>query len=93
MYVYVFGSGGVGGVGIEWVRGLGLGFTNPRGTWGRWHMCMCWVLGWCYVSLCCESGFLVLMAGPVFNHVAPYRYLLPNLYCGRYGKSRIVCVW
>ena len=30
----VFGSGGVGGVGDEWVTGLGLGFTNSGGTWG-----------------------------------------------------------
>ena len=21
-------------------------------------------VGWCYVSVCCESGFFVLMAGP-----------------------------
>ena len=50
---------------------------------------------WCYVCVCCESGLSVLMAGPgncilcladtsqvhpVFNPVAPYRYLLPNLY-------------
>ena len=24
----------------EWVRGLGLDFTNPRGTWGKWDMCL-----------------------------------------------------
>ena len=29
--MYVFGSGGVGG---EWVRGLGFSFTNPVGTGG-----------------------------------------------------------
>ena len=23
----------------EWVRGLGLGFTNPRGTGGKWGLC------------------------------------------------------
>ena len=28
--------GGVGGV---WVTGLGLGFTNSGGTWGKWDMC------------------------------------------------------
>ena len=30
----MFGSGGVGGEGAEWMRGLGLslGFTNPVGT-------------------------------------------------------------
>ena len=30
--MYVFGRGGVGGKGGEWMRGLGLGFTNPVGT-------------------------------------------------------------
>ena len=30
--MYMFGSGGVGGVGGEWVTGLGLGFTNSGGT-------------------------------------------------------------
>ena len=27
--------GGVGGVGGEWVTGLGLGFPNSGGTWGK----------------------------------------------------------
>ena len=27
--------GGVGGEGVGWMRGLGLGFTNPVGTRGR----------------------------------------------------------
>ena len=80
--MYVFGLGGVGGVGGEWVTGLGVGFTNYRGTWGKWDMCLCfgcggvgdvggdWVgglrqglRGWCYVCVCCESRFSVLMAG------------------------------
>ena len=43
--MYVFGSGGVGGVGGEWMRGLGLGFTNAVET-GR-------VLD---VSLCFRCG-------------------------------------
>ena len=30
--MYVFGSGRLGGVGGEWVTGLGLGFTNTVGT-------------------------------------------------------------
>ena len=38
--MYVFGSGGVGGVGGEWVTGLGLGFINSVGTWGKWDMCL-----------------------------------------------------
>ena len=37
--------GGVGGVGGEWVTGLGLGFTNSGGTWGEWDMCLCFGCG------------------------------------------------
>ena len=33
--------GGVGGEGGEWMRELGLGFTNPLGTGGVLDMCMC----------------------------------------------------
>ena len=45
---------GVGGVcdmcmclalGGEWVRGLGLGFTHPGGTWRKWDMCLCFGYG------------------------------------------------
>ena len=62
------------------MTGLGLGFTNSGGTWGKWDMCLCfgcggvdgvggeWVGqgrgGWRYVCVCCESGVSVLMAGP-----------------------------
>ena len=35
--MYVFGSGEVGG---EWVIGLGLGFNNSGGRWGKWDMCL-----------------------------------------------------
>ena len=34
-----FARGGVGGVGGEWVTGLGLGFTNSGVTWGKWGLC------------------------------------------------------
>ena len=34
--MYVFGLGRGGG---EWVTGLGLGFTNSGGTWGKWGLC------------------------------------------------------
>ena len=37
--------GGVGGVGGEWVTGLGLGITNSGGTWGKWDMCLCFGCG------------------------------------------------
>ena len=36
----VFGSGRRGWRGDEWMRGLGLGFTNPVGTWECWT-CVC----------------------------------------------------
>ena len=60
----------------EWMRELGLGFTNPLGTGGVLDMCLCFGYGgvggvgrglgqgsgavlWCYVCVCCESGFFV----------------------------------
>ena len=66
--------GGVGGEGVKWIRGLGLGFTNPVGTggvcpvfWLRWCGCCMWRVGrggqgsggWCYVCVRCESGLYV----------------------------------
>ena len=82
--VLVRGVGGVcdmcmclarGGVGGEWMRELGLGFTNPLGTGGVLDMCLCFGCGgvggvggeWAWtrvgsggVVLClCESGFSV----------------------------------
>ena len=37
--------GGVGGEGGEWMRELGLGFTNPVGTGGVLDMCLCFGCG------------------------------------------------
>ena len=87
------------------MRGLGLGFTNLVGTWGKWDRCLCfgcggvgvgrlgpgsWRVGWCYVCVCCESGFFVLIGRFRYLYImlgrylrilgSPYRYLLPNLY-------------
>ena len=42
--------GGVGGERGEWMRGLGLGFTNPVGTGGVLDVCLCFGCGgvvWC----------------------------------------------
>ena len=41
--------GGVGGEGGEWMRELGLGFTNPLETGGVLDMCVFWLrsCGWC----------------------------------------------
>ena len=73
--MYVFGLGRRGRRGGEWMRGLGLGFTNPVGTGGVLDVCLClncgcvdgeWVGslnqgldGWCYVRMSCESGLFV----------------------------------
>ena len=37
--------GGVGGEGGEWIKELGLGFTNPVGTRGVLDMCLCFGCG------------------------------------------------
>ena len=45
-----FARGGVGGEGGEWMRELGLGFTNPLGTGGSvGHVSVLWLrwCGWC----------------------------------------------
>ena len=78
--MYVFGSGVCGWRGGEWMRELGLGFTNPVGTGGVLDLCLCFGCGgvggewvgaldqgrerWSYVCVWCESGFSVYMAGP-----------------------------
>ena len=41
----VFGSGRYGWRGGEWMRGLGLGFTNPVGTGGVLDVCLCFSCG------------------------------------------------
>ena len=47
-------QGGVGGEGCEWMRELGLGFTNPVGTGEVLDLYL-----WCYVCVSCESGLSV----------------------------------
>ena len=42
--MYVFGSGRCGWRGDEWMRELGLGFTN-HGTGGVLDMCLCFGCG------------------------------------------------
>ena len=41
----MFGSGRRGWKGGEWMRGLGLGFTNPVGTMVVLHVCLCLCCG------------------------------------------------
>ena len=50
--MYVFGSGRCGWRGGEWMRELGLCFTNPVGTGGVGHVSVFW-LRWCG---CCRWG-------------------------------------
>ena len=38
-------QGGVGGEGHEWMRGFGLGFTNPVGTGEMLDVCLCFGCG------------------------------------------------
>ena len=50
----MFVAGRVGG---DWVRGLGLGFTNPVGTGGVWgHVCV-------WVTLVLGGGCCGVMSG------------------------------
>ena len=39
--------GGVGGEGGEWMRKLGLGFTNPLGQGSVGHVSVFWLRWWC----------------------------------------------
>ena len=69
--MYVFGSGGVVGKGVEWMRGVGLRFINHvRLCLGCGGVCVKWIVdrglssgsggvGWCYVCVSCESGYCV----------------------------------
>ena len=43
--MYVFGSGRCGWRGGEWMRELGLDFTNPVGAGGVLVMCLCFGCG------------------------------------------------
>ena len=44
-YVRCVGSGRSGWRGGEWMKELGLGFTNPAGTGGVLDMCLCFGCG------------------------------------------------
>ena len=45
MYVFGLGRCGWRGGGGEWMRELGLGFTNPLGIGGVLDMCLCFGCG------------------------------------------------
>ena len=55
----VLEMGVVRGVGVEWLTGLGLGFTNSGGTWGKWDMCLCFGCG----CVCGVGGECVMCLG------------------------------
>ena len=123
MYMYL----ALGGEGREWIRGLGLGFTNPVERGEVLDVCLCldcggvgvqWVGGgvcarvwkggmvWSYVCVSCVygrsmylyivlGGYLHILGAPSVHSVstlsisASYHVFV----CGRYRKSRFVCVW
>ena len=76
--MYVFGARWCGWRGVEKMKGLGLGFTNPLGIWGVLDTYLCFGCGgvggvggewvgrvlWCYLCVKCESGLSVYMVGP-----------------------------
>ena len=76
--MYVFGSGRRRRRGSDWMRELGLRFTNPVGTGGGGDVCRCfggvgdvggecaWTRVWRRGDVCvsCESGLFVYMADP-----------------------------
>ena len=72
--------GGVGGEGGEWMRELGLGFTNPVGTGGVLDMCLCFGCGVLCICVLCLADTCTSEVHPVFNPVAPYGYLLSDMY-------------
>ena len=82
--------------GRELIRRLGLSFTNPGGTCGKWDMCLCFGCGgvggdggewaggvsqgqglgwWCYICVCCESGFFCADGRSRYLYVALIGYL------------------
>ena len=46
----------MGGEGGEWMRELGLGFTNPVGTGGVLDMCLVFWLRWCRWGVGLDKG-------------------------------------
>ena len=58
--------GSVGGDGGEWMRELGLGFTNLVGTWGVLHMCLCFGCGGVVSGRC-----LFKVVGPGLVSISP----------------------
>ena len=67
------GCGGVGCVGVEWVGGLVQGLEVWAGVMSV-YMTGPGICVLCLADTCASE------VHPVFNHVAPYGYLLPNMY-------------
>ena len=74
IHVGVCLGGGVGGEGGEWLRGLGVGFTNHVVTVGElksWRV-GCVLLRWCPgICVLCLADTCASEVYTVFNHVAP----------------------
>ena len=80
--MYVFGLGRRGWRWDEWMRGLGLSFTNPVGTGGVLDVCLCFGCG--------GVGGVGDVGG---EWVGVFSHLLLNMYFySRYHNSRLVCL-
>ena len=75
---------GVGGVGGEWLRVLGLCFTYPGGTWGKWDMCLFFGCGGVgglgqgldgWVVLCLCEWILYVAGRSMYLYIVLGRYL------------------
>ena len=87
------GGGGVGRVSVFWLRwcgwcrwGVGRGCGPGSGRVGWCYVCVSYEFGFSVwmagpgICVLCLTDICASEVHPVFNHVAPYGYLLPNMY-------------
>ena len=63
--------GGVSGGGVEWMRGLDLGLTNPVRTGGVLYVCVFW-LRWCMYAPCATPTDTIHNISSTAPTYAPY---------------------
>ena len=62
------------------MSGLCLCITNSVGTGGVLYVCLCFGCGGLCICVLCLVDTCASEVHPVFNPVAHYGYLLPNMY-------------
>ena len=58
--------------------GLGLGFANPGGTWGKWDVCLCFgcaECGWCWRGVGGWAAMTIVWEGVMSVCVVSMDYL------------------